>query len=46
MESNREEAEKCVELADEALRAFKSQRAKNLLNKAQKLFPTQRAKGR
>lgn len=45
MECNREEAEKCIRIADEALREYKSQRAKNFLNKAEKLYPLQQAKG-
>lgn len=45
MESNRDDAQRCIENADQALKEFKSQKAKNFLNKAEKLYPTQRAKG-
>lgn len=45
MESNRGEAEKCVEIADQALKAHQLERAKTFLNRAERMYPTQRAKG-
>lgn len=45
MECNREEAEECIRIAAQALREFKAQRAKNFLNKAERLYPSQQAKG-
>lgn len=45
MECNREEAERCIQIAAQAFKEFKTQRAKNFLDKAEKLYPTQQAKG-
>lgn len=45
MESNRDEAERCIEIAAQALRDSKMEKAEKFLNKAEKLFPTQKAKG-
>uniref|UniRef100_A0A5F5PRL7 DnaJ heat shock protein family (Hsp40) member B14 n=1 Tax=Equus caballus TaxID=9796 RepID=A0A5F5PRL7_HORSE len=39
MEGNRDEAEKCVEIAREALNAGDRERAQRFLHKAQKLYP-------
>ncbi|KAF7252401.1 hypothetical protein EYD10_01895 [Varanus komodoensis] len=44
MEGNRDEAEKCIEIAREALEAGNRERALRFLNKAQKLYPTETAK--
>lgn len=45
MEGNRDEAEKCIGIAREALEAGNRERALRFLNKAQKLYPTETAKG-
>lgn len=45
MESNRDEAEKCIEIAVNALREAKIDKAEKFLKKAEKLFPTKKAKG-
>lgn len=45
MEGNRDEAEKCVEIAREALNAGDRERAQRFLHKAQKLYPLPAARG-
>lgn len=45
MEGNRDEAEKCMKIATKALEAGDKEKALKFLNKAEKLFPTDRAKG-
>ncbi|NXV59354.1 DJB14 protein, partial [Molothrus ater] len=44
MEGNRDEAEKCIGIAREALEAGNRDRALRFLNKAQKLYPTETAR--
>ncbi|XP_017276279.1 dnaJ homolog subfamily B member 14 [Kryptolebias marmoratus] len=44
MEGNRDEAEKCIKIATKALEAGDKEKALKFLNKAEKLFPTDRAK--
>uniref|UniRef100_A0A3Q1FSD6 DnaJ homolog subfamily B member 14 n=1 Tax=Acanthochromis polyacanthus TaxID=80966 RepID=A0A3Q1FSD6_9TELE len=44
MEGNRDEAEKCINIATKALEAGDKEKALKFLNKAEKLFPTARAK--
>ncbi|XP_070804356.1 dnaJ homolog subfamily B member 14 isoform X2 [Pituophis catenifer annectens] len=44
MEGNRDEAEKCIGIAREALETGNRERALRFLNKAQKLYPTETAK--
>nr|XP_032618915.1 dnaJ homolog subfamily B member 14 [Chelonoidis abingdonii] len=44
MEGNRDEAEKCIEIAREALEAANRDRALRFLHKAQKLYPTETAR--
>ncbi|XP_066549204.1 dnaJ homolog subfamily B member 12 [Amia ocellicauda] len=44
MESNRDEAERCIEIAASAIRDNKTEKALRFLEKAEKLFPTDRAK--
>ncbi|KAB0343316.1 hypothetical protein FD755_020006 [Muntiacus reevesi] len=39
MEGNRDEAEKCVEIAREALNAGNREKAQRFLQKAEKLYP-------
>lgn len=45
MEGNRDEAEKCIIIATTALEAGNKEKAIKFLNKAEKLYPTDRAKG-
>lgn len=45
MEGNRDEAEKCIHIATKALEAGDKEKALRFLNKAEKLYPTDRAKG-
>lgn len=45
MESNRDEAERCIQIAAQALRDSKMDKAEKFLKKAEKLYPTQKAKG-
>ncbi|XP_036372773.1 dnaJ homolog subfamily B member 14 [Megalops cyprinoides] len=44
MEGNRDEAEKCISIAIKALEAGDKERALKFLNKAEKLYPTDKAK--
>lgn len=44
MEGNRDEAEKCINIATKALEAGDKEKALKFLNKAEKLYPTDRAK--
>ncbi|XP_034044416.1 dnaJ homolog subfamily B member 14 [Thalassophryne amazonica] len=44
MEGNRDEAEKCINIASKALEAGDKEKALKFLNKAEKLYPTDRAK--
>ncbi|XP_012724326.1 dnaJ homolog subfamily B member 14 [Fundulus heteroclitus] len=44
MEGNRDEAEKCINIATKALEAGDKEKAVKFLNKAEKLYPTGRAK--
>lgn len=44
MEGNRDEADRCIEIAKTALRAGKPDRAEKFLRKADALYPTQAAK--
>lgn len=46
MESNRDEAEKCIQIAAQALRESKIEKAEKFLKKAEKLYPSQKAKGK
>jgi hypothetical protein len=46
MEGNRDEAEKCINIATKALEAGDKDKAVKFLNKAEKLFPTYKAKGK
>lgn len=43
MESNKDEAERCIEISLAALRDNRPDKARRFLEKAQKLFPTQKA---
>ncbi|KAJ8383015.1 hypothetical protein SKAU_G00037930 [Synaphobranchus kaupii] len=44
MEGNRDEAEKCINIATDALAAGEKDKAVKFLNKAEKLYPTNKAK--
>lgn len=46
MEGNRDEAEKCINIATKALEAGDKEKAFKFLNKAEKLYPTIKAKGK
>lgn len=45
MEGNRDEAERCIEIAIKALREAKIEKAEKFLKKAESLYPTRKAKG-
>lgn len=45
MEGNRDEAEKCIKIATKALESGDKQKALKFLSKAEKLYPTERARG-
>lgn len=45
MEVNKDEAERCIEIALDALKNGNVERCEKFLRKAENLFPTQRAKG-
>lgn len=45
MEGNRDEAERCINIATKAIEAGDKERALRFLHKAEKLYPTSRAKG-
>lgn len=46
MEGNRDEAEKCINIATKAFEAGDKEKALKFLNKAEKLYPTEKAKGK
>lgn len=45
MEVNKDEAERCIELAEQFIKEKNREKAEKFLHKAERLFPTQRAKG-
>lgn len=45
MEVNKDEAERCIELAEKYIKEKNREKAEKFLHKAEKLFPTQKAKG-
>lgn len=45
MDSNKDEAERCTELAERFMRERKYEEAEKFARKAQKLFPTKKAEG-
>lgn len=45
MEVNRDEAERCIDIATAALTGGHPDKAQRFLEKAQRLFPTEKAKG-
>ncbi|KAF5283146.1 hypothetical protein FQA39_LY17404 [Lamprigera yunnana] len=44
MEVNKDEAERCIELAEEQIKLKNKEKAEKFLHKAERLYPTQRAK--
>jgi hypothetical protein len=46
MEVNKDEAERCIELAERFMLEGKKDKVKKFLLKAERLFPTQKAKGK
>lgn len=46
MEVNKDEAERCVDIATAALNSHQLEKAIKFLEKAQRLFPTEKAKGK
>lgn len=46
MDSNKDEAERCMERAERYLREKKYEEAEKFLRKAQKLYPTKKAEGK
>lgn len=46
MEGNRDEAEKCIHIATKALEAGDKEKTLRFLNKAEKLYPTEKAKSK
>lgn len=45
MEVNKDEAERCISLAEKYIKEKNREKAEKFLHKAEKLFPTQKAKG-
>lgn len=45
MDSNKDEALRCIEVAEKYIKERKKEKAQKFLYKAERLFPTQRAKG-
>lgn len=46
MDSNKDEAERCMELAERNLREKKYDEAEKFVRKAQKLYPTKKGEGK
>lgn len=46
MDSNKDEALRCIEVAEKYIKERKKEKAQKFLYKAERLFPTQRAKGK
>lgn len=46
MDGNKDEAEKCIELAERYVREKRFEDAEKFLKKAQRLFPTKKAEGK
>ena len=45
MEGNRGESDRCVKLAEDYIKLGLSEKAKKFLHKAERLYPTKKAKG-
>lgn len=46
MDGNKDDAEKCVRIAERCIRAGDKEKALKFLNKAERLYPSDRAKGK
>lgn len=46
MDGNKDEAEKCIEFAEKYMREGNREKAIKLLEKSERLYPTQKAKGK
>lgn len=46
MEVNKDEADRCIEIAERYIAEKNREKAEKFLQKAERLFPTQRAKGK
>ena len=46
MDSNKDEAERCLDLAERHLQAKRFEDAEKFIRKAHRLFPTKRAEGK
>lgn len=46
MEVNKDEAERCIDIAVKAIQSNEADKAKRFLEKAQRLFPTEKAHGK
>lgn len=45
MDGNRDESQRCIEIAVQSIREGKLERAEKFLKKAESLYPSQKAKG-
>jgi len=45
MEGNRDESERCIKLAEDYIKLGLSDKAKKFIHKAERLYPSKRAKG-
>lgn len=45
MEVNKDEAERCIDIANDAIKQGNISRAEKFLKKAENLYPSQKAKG-
>lgn len=46
MDGNKDEAERCIQLAEKYIKEKNREKAEKFLHKAERLFPTQKAKGK
>lgn len=46
MDSNKDEALRCIQVAEKYIREKNKEKSEKFLHKAERLFPTQRAKGK
>lgn len=45
MEVNKDEADRCIELAEKYIKEHNREKAEKFLHKAERLYPSERAKG-
>lgn len=45
MEGNKDEANRCIQIAEKYIQEKNREKAEKFLHKAERLFPTQKAKG-